>query len=96
MPLFVATHKWKKENVKTVARKVIEAMGKLPEGVNLCCSYLRADMTGAWCVWEAKSAEQIKNHLTKMVPEMETDVVPAIQWFPPSADIYAIMHTLIS
>jgi hypothetical protein len=53
MPLFVAMHKWKKENL-TVARKVIEAMGQLPEGVSLCCSYLTADRTGAWCAWQAK------------------------------------------
>jgi hypothetical protein len=95
-PLFVAIHKWKKENLKTVAKKVIEAMGQTLEGANMCSSYLRADQTGAWCVWEAKSADQVKDFLKKWVPEMETEVVPVLQWYPPSPNLYTITHVLIS
>ena len=88
-------HKWQKENVKTVSKKVIEAMAQLPEGAALVSSHLRADMTGAVCIWQAKSAEEIGDYMRKMVPEMESDVVPAFQFFPPAADVYTIMHEMI-
>ena len=88
-------HKWPKENTKTVSKKVIEALAQPPEGSAVVSSYLRADSTGAVCIWQAKSAEEIGDYIRKMVPEMETDVVPALQFFPPAADIYTIMHELI-
>jgi len=78
MPLVVAMRKWKKENFKTATRKVIEALGQLPEGVSPCCSYITADKTGAWCAWQAKSAAQVKDFLANMVPEMKTEVVPGL------------------
>jgi len=96
MALFIAYHKFQKENVKLVAKKVIEALGQPPEGVSLESTHMRADMTGAVCIWRAKSAEEVGDYLRKMVPEMETDVVPAFQFFPPAADIYTVMHALIS
>ncbi len=96
MGLFITYHKWPKENVKLVAKKVIEALAQVPEGTALQSSMLRADMTGAVCIWQAKSAEQIQDYIRKMVPEMETDVVPALQFFPPAAEVYTIMHALIS
>jgi hypothetical protein len=40
MPLFVAAHSWKKEDLKIVARKVIEAIAQPLEGANMCSSYL--------------------------------------------------------
>jgi len=96
MTIFMTTHKWKKEDLKTVAKKVIEAMGQTLEGAKMISSHLRADQCGAWCVWEAKSAEQVHDFLAKWIPEMETEVVPVLQWFPPSADLYSITHVLIS
>ena len=96
MPIFVAAHSWKKEDLKIVARKVIEAMAQPLEGANMCSSYLKADQTGAWCIWEAEKAEQVKDFLTKWVPEMTTEVFPALQFFPPSNDMYSITHVLIS
>ena len=96
MALLIMYHKWPKENVKVVAKKVIECLAQVPEGTALVSSHLRADMTGAVCIWQAKSAEQIQEYIGKMVPEMETDVVPAFQFFPPSADVYTVMHALIS
>jgi len=96
MPLFVAIHKWKIEDLTTVTRKVIEALQQIPEGVCMCSSYLDSGQTGAWCVWEAKSKEQVKDFLTEKVPEMETDVKPVLQFFPPSPDIYALIHALVT
>jgi len=53
-------------------------------------------MDGAWCVWQAESAELVQNFMTEMVPEMETKVTPALQFFPPDSDLYGIIHTLVS
>ncbi len=96
MALFIMYHKWKREETKLVAKKVIEALAQVPEGTALVSSYMRADQTGAVCIWQARTAEQIQDYIRKMVPEMETDVVPALQFFPPAADIYSVMHSLIS
>jgi len=96
MPLFVAVHKWKKKDLKIVAKKVIEAGNQPIKSFKMCYAYMKADQTGAWCVWEAEKAEQVKNFLTKWVPEMETEVLQVLQWFPPSADLYTITHVLIS
>jgi len=94
MPLIFAWHSWKKENFVTVTRKVVEALQQLPEGVTFCSSWVNSDMTKAWCVWEAKSAQQVKDYLKKKVPEMETDTTPAIVFFPPTQDLYGVIHTL--
>ena len=96
MVLFIVYHKWAKENMNLVARKVIEALSRVPEGACLVNSYLRADMTGAVCIWDAKSAEQVDEFLKKMVPEMKNEVVSALQFYPPNADVYKITHALIS
>jgi len=96
MPLFIATHKWKKEDFKTVTKKVIEALQQTLEGATLCASYVKMGMDGAWCVWQAESAELVQNFMTEMVPEMETKVTPALQFYPPDSDLYAIIHTLVS
>jgi hypothetical protein len=93
MPTFVAIHKWKKEDFKTVAKKIIEA--KLPNDAKLCSTYVKKDMIGGWCVWEAASEKPILNFV-KTIPEMGTEVVEAGQWFPPSFDLYGIIHALIS
>jgi hypothetical protein len=96
MTLFVATHKWKKENFKTVTKKVIEALQQAPEGATNCLSYVTTEFDGAWCVWEAESAKLVKDFLTKMVPEMNTEVTPVLHFFPPNPDLYAMLHTLAS
>jgi hypothetical protein len=89
-------HTWKKENTKVVAKKVIEALAQPPEGATLVSSNMRADQTGAVCIWQAKSGEHLQEWIRRMVPEMTADVVPCLQFFPPSPDIYSIMHVLIS
>jgi len=96
IPLFIVVHKWKKEEFKTVAKKVIEAMQQLPEGMAMCTSYCDANQTGAWCLWEAESAEQLEKFLKKMIPEMSCDAKPVVQFFPPSPDLYMLMHTILS
>lgn len=92
----MATHTWKKEDFRTVAKKVVEALQQIPEGITFCLSYATAEMDGAWCVWEAESADLVKNFLTEKVPEMETEVTPILQFFPPHPDLYGILHTLAS
>jgi hypothetical protein len=94
--LFVAKHKWKKEDFKTVTRKVIEALQQIPKGMTNCYSYVKTEMDGAYCVWQAEKADDVKKFLTKKVPEMETKVTPVVQFFPPNADLYGIMHGLVS
>jgi hypothetical protein len=96
MPLFIAAHKWKQEDFKTVTKKVIEALQQVPEGATICISYVTTKLDGAWCVWEAESAELVKDFLTKMVPEMKTEVTPVLNFFPPHPDLYAMLHTLAS
>jgi hypothetical protein len=96
MPVFIMYHKWQQENTKAVARKVIEALANPPEGAAILSSHMRADQTGAVCIWQAKAPEPLKEWIVRMVPEMGTDIVPALQFFPPSPDIYSIMHVLIS
>jgi len=44
---------------------------------------------------EAESEKPITAFL-KTIPEMESEVVEAAQWFPPSPDLYGIIHALIS
>ena len=87
---------WKKEDFIAVAKKVIEALGNLPKEICICSSYVHE--TGAWCVYESnsdKAAEQIKDFLTKSVPNMKTEVTPVLQFFPPAQDIYSLMHKII-
>jgi len=93
MPLFVVIHRWKKEHFKAIAKKIIEA--KLPKDAKLCSTIVRKDKAGGWCVWEAESEKPITSFL-KTIPEWESEVVEAAQWFPPSPDLYGIMHALIS
>jgi hypothetical protein len=92
----MVVHKWKKEDFPVIGKKVIEAMAQLPEGMALCTSYCDADQTGAWCLWEAKSAEQLEDFLTKMIPDASSDAKPVVQFFPPTPDLYQIMHILVS
>ena len=57
MPLFVVIHKWKKENFKTITKKIIEA--KLPKDAKLCFAYVKKTGLVGWCVWEAESKKPI-------------------------------------
>jgi hypothetical protein len=96
MPLYVLVHKWKKENVKTVAKKVIEGLANPPEGACLCSSYLSAQQDTAWCVWEAKSEKQIKEFADKIVPEWKTEVFPVLQGLSDSPIILCSIHSCIA
>ncbi len=96
MPIFVAVHTWKKEDFIAVGKKVIEALGNLPDGISLCSSYIHE--TGGWCVYTSESSEagkQIEDFLTKNVPNMKSEVTPVLQFFPPSQDLYAVLYKII-
>ena len=96
MALFMMSHKWKKEDFKLVTKKVIECLAHVPEGTAVLSTYSKVDSTGAVCIWQANSGEQIVDYMRKTVPEMESDVVPVLQFFPPAPDIYTIIYSLIS
>lgn len=97
LSLYLLVHTWKKEEFKTVGRKVIESVPKLPKGQSMLFSYVDARQTGAWCVYESENTEELKNFWAKNVPEMHlTEVIPIIQFFPPGADSYKLMHIMAS
>jgi hypothetical protein len=55
--------------------------------------------TDAYCIYTAPSVEaggQIQAFFTERIPEMKTEVKPVLQFFPPSPDIYALVHNLIT
>jgi len=99
MPKFIAIHKWKKGDYATVARKVIEALPHLPEGITLTYAYVAGSQDGGWCIYEAKTekgGEQIESFLKKNVPEMDTITKPILQFAPPGPDLYMLTHSLIA
>ena len=93
----IAIHQWKHEDLKTVTKKVIEVLQTPPSGISLLETWISGDE--AWCIWEGASPElgkHVKAYLDSRIPEMYTEVKEVIQWFPPSADIYAFIHGLAS
>ena len=97
LSLFLLVHTWKKEDFKTVGRKVIESMPNLPKGQTMLFSYVDARLTGAWCVYETENTGDLKNFWEKNVPEMHlTEIIPLLQFFPPGADSYKLMHIMAS
>jgi len=94
---YLFIHTWKKEDFKTVAKKVIEAMPGLPKGSSMVSSQVDARLTGAWCVWDTEKPEEVKSFLAKAVPEMHTtEIVPVLQFVPVGGDSFKIMHVLAS
>lgn len=96
MPLFIALHTWKEEDLKEVGRKVIEAMPNMPKGVTMISSFLDARKIGSWCIYETENPNELKEFLDENVPEMTTEMIPVIQFCPPSADLYKLIHVLSS
>ncbi len=94
--LYMVVHTWKKENFKTVGRKVVEVLPRLPKGTAIVSSLTDARQTGAWCVYETEEPTQLKALLDKNVPEMTSEILPVMQFFPPGPDVYKIMHILSS
>jgi len=92
----LALHTWKKENLKVVSRKVIEALPSLPKGSTIVSSNIDARQIGAWCFYETEHPEEVKKFLEARVPEMTTEMIPVIQFYPPGADSYKLMHILAS
>lgn len=79
-----------------VGRKVIEAIPNLPKGTALISSHTDARQTGAWCIYDTEEPEAVMNFLDEKVPEMATEMIPVIQFFPPSADLYKMIHIFSS
>ena len=96
MPFYMVVHTWKKEDFKVVGRKVIEVLQRLPRGTALVSTMTDARQTGAWCVYDTDKPEEVKALLQKNVPEMTSEVLPVIQFFPPGPDLYKIIHSLSS
>ncbi|MCX6651299.1 MAG: hypothetical protein NT131_06565 [Methanomassiliicoccales archaeon] len=96
MSHFLALHTWKKENFKVVGRKIVEALPNLPKGSAIVYSFTDARQTGAWCIYETEKPEEVKQFLDKRVPEMTTEMIPVLQFFPPGMDLYTLVHILAS
>lgn len=94
MTLCLVTHSWKSEQYKLVARKVIEALQNLPKGTTIVNSHVDARLNGAWCVYETGNPDELVNYLTKSVPEMTSQAIPVIQFFPPGPDLYKMIHVM--
>jgi hypothetical protein len=88
MTLILVTHSWKSEQYKIVARKVIEALQNLPKGTAIVSSHVDAQLSGAWCVYETENPDGLVKYLEKSVPEMTSQAIPVIQFFPPGPDLY--------
>jgi len=94
--LYMCLHTWKKEDFKVVGKNVVEAIPQLPQGTTLVYSMTDARQTGPWCVYDTDKPDEVKALLDRHVPQMTTEFVPVIQFFPPSADIYKILHIVTS
>jgi hypothetical protein len=96
VPLYMCVHTWKKEDFKVVGRKVVEVLPRLPKGTSLVSTMTDARQTGAWCVYDTDKPAEVKALLDKNVPEMTSEMLPVIQFFPPGPDLYKIVHILSS
>ncbi len=94
MTYFMVTHSWKHEQYKLVAKKVIEALQNLPKGDAIISSHVDARLTGAWCVYESGNPDELVKYLTKQVPEMTSEAIPVIQFFPPGPELYKMIHIM--
>jgi hypothetical protein len=96
VPLYMCVHSWKKEDFKAVGRKVVEVLPRLPKGTTLVYSMTDARQTGAWCVYDTDKPDEVKALLDQNVPEMTSEMLPVLQFYPPGPDVYKILHVLAS
>jgi hypothetical protein len=94
---FMVLHSWRQKDFATTARKVIEALSKLPEGITCRYSWVAASQDSAYCIYEANADKGavIADFLRNAVPEMTSEVKQVLMFAPPSQDLYMIMHSLI-
>jgi hypothetical protein len=92
LPLFVAVHKWKPEDDIVIMKELLAGFtamlgGKLPEGIELCSTYMRSDH-GAFCVWSSPGKKELEEQFRKYLPTMlkGTEFVPVIQSHPPTVE----------
>ena len=62
-------------------------MGEFPEGIEICMSW-QARPTGAFCVWTAKSKEDLEKLFGKHAPTLKsgTEIAPTVQSHPPTME----------
>jgi hypothetical protein len=94
LPLFIAIHKWNPKDFNKVGKTVIETLPKLPKEVCLLHSWLEADLSGGWCIWEAESGEKLEKLLKGMIPD--TMVKPVLTFAPPTQDLYQLLYVMMS
>ncbi len=102
LPTFLAAHKWKPEEEISVIKEAIALLTalrehKLPEGVELCTTYMTNTQAG-YCVWKACSKETIEKVLLEQTPTLEKgiEIIPVIQSYPPTLEyILALYQRLV-
>jgi len=98
MPLFVAVHKWNPEEMIAVTKEMVPFFaaigeGKLPEGIELCATYMTGDFQGAFCVWKARSKEDLEK-VFDQAPTVKkgTEIVPVLQSYPPTMEYVLALY----
>lgn len=91
LPTFLVAHKWKPEEEISVIKEAIGLLTalrehKLPEGVELCATYMTNTQTG-YCVWKAYCKETLEK-VFDQTPTMKkgTEIIPVIQSYPPTIE----------
>jgi len=85
-------HKWKPEDEIAVLGEIAAGFaaypeGKLPEGLELCATYMTGTQ-GAFCVWKAPNGAVLERLFDQHLPTLKkgTEFVPVIQSFPPTIE----------
>lgn len=88
----IAVHRWKPEDQVAIMKealtifKAVDEEG-LPEGIELCATYINMAAPGAFCVWKACCKEKLEGLFSKYAPnEWGTGIVPVVQSFPPTTE----------
>jgi hypothetical protein len=86
--LFIALHKWPKEEQITCTREMIAGFtallkGETPKEIVINSTYIREDY-GAFCCWDAPNKESLVNLFKQYLPTMlkYTEFIPVMQAFP--------------
>lgn len=92
MPLFMALHKWSKEEEVTVLKElsgVLTAVRekKLPQGIELCAVYETGDQR-IYYVWNTPSMEVLEKMLGEYLPVVRkgSELVSVVQMYPPTVE----------
>ena len=93
MPLFIAVHKWPKEEMITCTKEMIAGFtamlkGETPKEITLSSTWTRGDLLGAFCCWDAPNKEALSKLFQQYLPTMlkYTEFVPVSQAYPPTIE----------